>query len=102
MTLLLTTLADPRYEDEVSGCTASVGVITHDKIYVVSQLYTYEEYPNITRPILATPEAYSASKVARNLFPMTTNPRMKVYSLHTCFACYLTLTILCTGEKARI
>jgi len=27
---------DPKYEDEVSGCTASVGIITHDKIYVVS------------------------------------------------------------------
>lgn len=27
-------LSDPKYEDEVSGCTASVGIITHDKIYV--------------------------------------------------------------------
>lgn len=28
------TSADPKYEEEVSGCTASVGVITKDKIYV--------------------------------------------------------------------
>ena len=29
------TLPDPKYEEEVSGCTASVGIITKDKIYVV-------------------------------------------------------------------
>ncbi|GIZ44167.1 hypothetical protein CKM354_000737200 [Cercospora kikuchii] len=27
-------LSDPKYEEEVSGCTASVGIITHDKIFV--------------------------------------------------------------------
>jgi len=27
-------LSDPKYEDEVSGCTASVGIITNNKIYV--------------------------------------------------------------------
>ncbi|KAK5171102.1 Protein phosphatase 2C 2 [Saxophila tyrrhenica] len=27
-------LSDPKYEEEVSGCTASVGIVTHDKIYV--------------------------------------------------------------------
>ncbi|KAK4971881.1 Protein phosphatase 2C 2 [Elasticomyces elasticus] len=27
-------LSDPRYEEEVSGCTASVGIISKDKIYV--------------------------------------------------------------------
>ncbi|KAI9822768.1 MAG: Protein phosphatase 2C 2 [Thelocarpon impressellum] len=29
-------LSDPRYEEEVSGCTASVGIITNDKIYVAN------------------------------------------------------------------
>ncbi|KAJ9661872.1 Protein phosphatase 2C 2 [Coniosporium apollinis] len=29
-------LSDPRYEEEVSGCTASVGIITKDKIYVAN------------------------------------------------------------------
>ena len=28
--------ADPKYEEEVSGCTACVGLITDDKIYTVS------------------------------------------------------------------
>ena len=28
-------LLDPKYEDEVSGCTASVGIISMDKIRVV-------------------------------------------------------------------
>lgn len=27
--------ADPKYEEEVSGCTASVGLISKTKIYVV-------------------------------------------------------------------
>lgn len=27
---------DPKYEDEVSGCTACVGLLTDDKIYIVS------------------------------------------------------------------
>lgn len=31
----LNCVTDPRYEEEVSGCTASVGILTHDKIYVV-------------------------------------------------------------------
>ena len=30
-------MADPKYEEEVSGCTASVGLVSETKIYVVSQ-----------------------------------------------------------------
>ena len=37
-------LADPKYEEEVSGCTASVGIITHDKIYVVCCGYQDSPY----------------------------------------------------------
>ena len=29
---------DPKYEEEVSGCTACVALITADKIYVVSKI----------------------------------------------------------------
>ncbi|KZM24371.1 metal ion binding [Ascochyta rabiei] len=29
-------LSDPRYEEEVSGCTASVGLLSNDKIYVAN------------------------------------------------------------------
>ena len=29
-------MIDPKYEEEVSGCTASVGLISESKIYIVS------------------------------------------------------------------
>lgn len=37
MTLMksILNLVDPKYEEEVSGCTASVGLISNTKIYVV-------------------------------------------------------------------
>lgn len=31
--------ADPKYEEEVSGCTSTVGIITNEKIYCVSVIY---------------------------------------------------------------
>lgn len=31
--------ADPKYEEEVSGCTASVGLISKTTIYVVSSIF---------------------------------------------------------------
>jgi hypothetical protein len=34
----LTVGVDPKYEEEVSGCTASVGLISKTKIHVVSWL----------------------------------------------------------------
>lgn len=36
--LHLTVFLDPKYEEEVSGCTASVGLISKTTIYVVSWL----------------------------------------------------------------
>ena len=33
-------LLDPRYEEEVSGCTASVAILSATKIYVVCQHQT--------------------------------------------------------------
>jgi len=32
---------DPKYEEEVSGCTACVALITDEKIYVVSKISAY-------------------------------------------------------------
>lgn len=32
--------ADPRYEEEVSGCTASVAIVSGKKIFVVSGVWT--------------------------------------------------------------
>ncbi len=37
---------DPKYEEEVSGCTASVGILTHEKIYVV-RLYRHSEFAEL-------------------------------------------------------
>lgn len=52
---MLTSYADPKYEEEVSGCTASVGVITHDKIYVVRTMDGENRgYTDRLRQILAT------------------------------------------------
>lgn len=53
---------DPKYEEEVSGCTACVGLLTDDKIYVVSILPdNFTDLPKLTRencrPMLVTPEA---------------------------------------------
>ena len=35
---LIRTCTDPKYEEEVSGCTASVGLISKTMIYVVSSI----------------------------------------------------------------
>ena len=35
-------ILDPKYEDEVSGCTASVGIISSKKIFVVCILSAKE------------------------------------------------------------
>ena len=40
----LTHCADPKYEEEVSGCTASVGIISKDKIYVVCTTFHLPVY----------------------------------------------------------
>ena len=37
-TRLIHLFSDPKYEEEVSGCTASVGIISKNKIYVVCTL----------------------------------------------------------------
>ena len=35
---LISICIDPKYEEEVSGCTASVGLISKTTIYVVSSI----------------------------------------------------------------
>ena len=34
---LLTKASDPKYEEEMSGCTACVGIVSHNKIWVARQ-----------------------------------------------------------------
>jgi len=72
---------DPKYEEEVSGCTSSVGIITKDKIYVVrfrkSSKYMEPKRLTILRETLATPGLFSASKVAQNRCRSTTSRKTK-------------------------
>ena len=42
--------ADPKYEDEVSGCTACVGLISEDKIYIVGALLIGEGSDSVPSP----------------------------------------------------
>lgn len=45
---LISIYADPKYEDEVSGCTASVGLISKTTIYVVSGvLQSSQQEPSV-------------------------------------------------------
>lgn len=61
MTGGLTQKTDPRYEEEVSGCTASVGVLSKDKIYVVSNTTcTNMTATDTSRPTLVTRVQYWA------------------------------------------
>jgi len=48
---------DPKYEEEVSGCTASVGIISENKIYVVCPLVLdFWAFANCSRQTLAIHE----------------------------------------------
>jgi hypothetical protein len=51
---------DPRYEEEVSGCTASVGILSSKKIYVVSSdsVFSYDACAYGPREMLGIPEVF--------------------------------------------
>ena len=73
---------DPRYEEEVSGCTASVGIITNEKIYVVRfPLDIYLDTSDMTRRMLVIQGRFWASREERNLCRLTTSPKMKVWRM---------------------
>ena len=79
-------MADPKYEEEVSGCTACVGVITHDKVYVVRLAYQYltiyKEADTTLRAMQVTREQYSASKAEQSPCRLTTSHKTKVRYTH--------------------
>jgi hypothetical protein len=86
-------LNDPKYEEEVSGCTACVGLITEDKIYIVGFSCGLPPVSclinsSICRQMLVTQEAFWVSRVARNRCLLITNHKMKVrvllWVLHPC------------------
>lgn len=72
--------ADPKYEEEVSGCTASVGIITKDKVYVVCPSFgeLCKGYTDLCRAMRVTRDPSSASKAVPSPSPSTTSPRMRV------------------------
>lgn len=98
-------MADPKYEEEVSGCTACVGIITKDKIFCVS-IYRRAHSPCIlySYPSRATQvihEPSSASRAGQSPCLTTTNLRMKVSRDRThAFSSLWMLTA--AAEKSRI
>lgn len=76
--------ADPKYENEVSGCTASVALLSESKIYVVSDSLTRRitaqanYFCNAHRPMLGTLEVFWGSKGEQSLCHLTTSHRTKV------------------------
>jgi len=56
-TRLIHFFLDPKYEEEVSGCTASVGIISKNKIYVVCPLVLdFQTFANWSRQTLVIHE----------------------------------------------
>jgi len=71
--------ADPKYEEEVSGCTASVGLITSTQIFVVScKRDCFSNTANIHRRTLVILDLYLVSKAERNHCLSITSLKMKV------------------------
>lgn len=56
--MFLTGPLDPKYEEEVSGCTASVGLISKTTIYVVS--------PDTVAALLELIKQYRQTQVIRD------------------------------------
>lgn len=64
----------------MSGCTASVGIVTHDKIFVVRASPFSDPDPAVLMMSRATPEIrdrYWALRAEQNLFHSTTSRRMR-------------------------
>lgn len=77
------TRLDPKYEEEVSGCTAAVSVISKHKIWVVCICSVSARFRGINgcRPMLVTPVRFLGSRAAQSPFRSTTSHRMKVRAL---------------------
>lgn len=81
------TQLDPKYEEEVSGCTAAVSVISKHKIWVVCILAMANLETTLglvhsltgSRPMLVILALYWVSRVAQSLCHLTTSLRTKVH-----------------------
>ncbi len=93
--------ADPKYEEEVSGCTASVGLITNTQIFVVScKRDCFSNTANIHRRTLVILDLYLVSKAERNHCLSITSLKMKVrHNRERAVQCIADFR---EGEKARI
>ena len=78
----LTVNKDPKYEEEVSGCTASVGLISATKIYVVRHnwgaYFSTSSRLTLYRRTRETPDQFLVLKAGRSHCHLTTSLRMKV------------------------
>lgn len=78
-------VTDARYEDEVSGCTASAALVTDKQIYVVCALFLHSMLADSNfrdyRPMLVIPGLFSVSRAGLNRFRSTTSPRTKARRL---------------------
>ncbi|KAI1009218.1 hypothetical protein LB504_003341 [Fusarium proliferatum] len=111
-------LNDPKYEEEVSGCTACVSLIAGNKLYVVSSplaivsltlAFTFTSRWKMTygkkltsksRPTLVIREVFLVSRVVPSLYLRTTSPNSRVSHItHATRAIILTSTL---DEKNRI
>lgn len=78
--------SDPKYEEEVSGCTASVGIISRDKIWVVCALL-HPLSPALLhlltedRQMQVTRGPFLVSRVVQSHFLSTISRRMKVCAI---------------------
>ena len=85
-------LPDPKYEEEVSGCTASVAIVSATKISVVSCRIRIDLRPRrfpttpslltTNRPTLEIREPSLVSRDEQSLSRTITNRRMKVRPIH--------------------
>jgi protein phosphatase PTC2/3 len=111
---------DPKYEEEVSGCTACVSLIAGNKLYVVSSplafvphlcfalqtpleegmRHLYKKLTRKFRPTLVIQEVFLVSRVVPSLYLRTTNPNSRVSHItHATRAIMLTSPL---DEKNRI
>lgn len=71
--------ADPRYEEEVSGCTASVAILSAKQIFVVSaRNFRGRLSAHYSREMLEIRAAFLVLRDGRSLFLSTTSHRTKV------------------------
>lgn len=84
---LISVYIDPKYEEEVSGCTASVALISKTTIYVVSTIFDLLLRDCLlinSRAMLVTHVLSLGSKAEPNLYRTTISLRTRVRVVALC------------------